>query len=114
MKHVTQREVDLRFEAANTAILIRSQAAEKAIDLASEAMNLRLERMNEFREQLQQERGEYIKQSDLSPIMQRLDTLEKLSNIAKGRDLGLLGIALLAVGSLIAFAGNILIKVLGG
>ncbi len=73
-----QRYVDIRFEASEKAVALveklmvtRFTSAEKAVAEAKEAMGIRLDRMNEFREQLASERSDYARRAEVELYVQR-------------------------------------------
>jgi hypothetical protein len=87
---LTDREVVTLKEYINVLILNlekrldeRNRLQEIALDKAAETLRLRLETMNEFRDQINKERGEYITRKELDLI---LKPLEKHSSFMEGRD----------------------------
>lgn len=90
------------------------EAIERSTASAKEAVDERLLRMNEFREQLNQERGQYVTRIELESIKEKVDrsatrdevgAIKDFMNVSRGRDTVLLWlgsglIALLVTGIL--------------
>ncbi len=88
-----QRYVDTRFKAQADAddriekmINFRFTSAEKAVEEAKDAMSIRLDRMNEFREQLASERGEYARKEDLRRLEELIRNIENEGNIRRAQE----------------------------
>lgn len=64
-------------------------AQETALARADETMTIRLEGMNEFRRQLDRERGSYVTgdrmEDKIAPLIARLDLLERAQSNMSGR-----------------------------
>lgn len=54
---------------------IRYESQEKALSLADQTMKERLDRMNEFREQITDERGQYVTRKELLGIISAVATI---------------------------------------
>lgn len=119
--------VDQRFAASDKDTRQQLMALERHIDLkfahqddsvdkANTAMTIRLERMNEFREQLTTERANYARKdqvesnlgslaastrSDLEAIRADLRALQNTDNRNRGRDLGIMSLGMTGLFTLI-------------
>lgn len=73
--------MDAGFLALHQEMNLRFSAIDRAQDLAARTLEARLEGMNEFREQIQQERGEYVRvsvfENRAAELARRLNFLEK-------------------------------------
>lgn len=95
---VNRRELDTRLAALHQLLDARDKATAIALDKATEALDIRLERMNEFRDQITTERAEYARKDQVDQMFsaQRQDIrqLQDRQTKAQGRDLGLFSLAL--------------------
>ncbi len=94
--HVTRRELDQRFAAQERYLESINRASAVAISKAEEALNMRLERMNEFREQIQSERVNYVRKEQLEVMEARIYAALRPLQDSGQRNLGLLGTGIAA------------------
>ncbi len=72
---------------------------EKALDITANALHEKLQEMNQFRLQLEQERALYVKNKDLEPLFDRIRKLEDRGSNLDGRFWALgIGLTLLTSG----------------
>jgi hypothetical protein len=99
-----EKEIDGLERTINDKFNLNSEAVNKATDV----MNERLLRMNEFRDQINRERSDYLTKEMFEalnkPIIDRLSKLESRSDYERGRDTTLITI----VGLLTGVGGAIL------
>lgn len=77
--------VDRIFSELEKAHNAQLQAAEKALGATAMALEARLETMNQFRSQIQEERGEYVRRDQLDPLLERLRKVEDRGSNMDGR-----------------------------
>jgi len=87
-------------EKAHTA---QWAASQKALDAASAALGARLERMNEFREQIREERVTYVRRDQFDPLVETIREIEDWRSNMKGR-LWALGVGLAILTTVIDLA----------
>ena len=84
-----QQYVERLISHENALNLERFAAIEKALQKADEAMNIRLEGMNEFRRQLEAQEHRYAQLSQLNSLSEKLDIrlnrLERAESIMSGK-----------------------------
>lgn len=61
------------------------RAAEREIDAKSKALEIRLESMNEFRDQIQNERAEYARKENMKELSDRVSKVELSISNQSGR-----------------------------
>ena len=80
----------------------REKSATAALDLAQRTLNIRLEHMNEFREQVLSERAQFVSgekiEAMIVPLATRLDVLQKQSQWRLGRD-AVIGVVGMLIGT---------------
>ena len=98
---VTLREIDIRFADLYKYMAASAEATKIALDKAATDLDVRLEHMNEFRAQIDKERGSYAQKSDLDVAISdlRADMWKLVSmGFAGGVAIGAAGLKLLAGG----------------
>jgi len=86
MGEVSLREyIESLLEERQKAQDLQWQSAQRALEAADAALRVRLERMNEFRAQIQEERALYVRRDQLEPILQRLQEAENTESNLGGR-----------------------------
>ena len=88
--HIALRDYVERLMAHESALnMERFAAMEKAMTKASEAMNIRLEGMNEFRRQIEAQEQRYAERSQLQALAEkvefRLSKLERAESVMSGK-----------------------------
>jgi chromosome segregation ATPase len=63
----------------------RFKSLQRAVDKAEESLTLRLESMNEFRAQINNERRYYVSKAELESLEERLNKLENAQSKMEGR-----------------------------
>ena len=81
-------------------------AAHRALDLATKGLHDRFEQVNQFREQVLQERGVFVRRELLDTIYERLTRLELVGSNLAGRWAGVALMAALIGGTLGAMASH--------
>jgi hypothetical protein len=74
---VMQEELNGRYYAMQSDVDRRFLEAKTAVQLATGALDKRLEAMNELRQQIASERGRYATKDDLAALKERFDTSHK-------------------------------------
>jgi hypothetical protein len=95
------RRCDAALEAQAQTDKLRHQAAEARIQKANEVLDYRLAEMNNFREQINQERAEYLRREiyerDHSALSERVKNLEIVRGEQAGRTAAYASVAAFAV-----------------
>jgi hypothetical protein len=74
---VMQEELNGRYQAMHTDVDRRFLEAKSAAQLATGALDKRLEAMNELRQQIASERGQYATKEDLAALGERFNVAHK-------------------------------------
>lgn len=73
------------FDEKDTAHLAQLDSAERALSLATESLSHRLESMNQFRKQLEDERIKYVREERFQMVLDRLRLVEEHDAARSGR-----------------------------
>jgi hypothetical protein len=86
MNEVPLRQyVERIFDEKDRAHLAELESAERALALATESLTHRLESMNQFRKQLEDERAKYVREERFQMVLDRLRTVEEHDAARAGR-----------------------------
>ena len=77
--------VERIFAEKDTAHLAQLESAERALFLATENLSHRLESMNQFRKQLEDERVKYVREERFQMVLDRLRMVEEHDASRSGR-----------------------------
>jgi hypothetical protein len=111
--------VERVFDEKQKALELAFSAQQKALELATRALELRLEKLNELRQEVTQDRGNYVTkdkhESDMGLLLSKIEDLKTNQTLNTGRGSGLSlawGVALSLIGVIgtIAFVIDIIIK----
>jgi len=100
------REKDKAYDAA-----LKSQ--KESLELAADVLSHKLEMMNQFRAQVLEERGLYVRREQLDAVIDRLQKLEE-TDANRGGRLWAVGIGLAIVAALLSTLVTIALRHIGG
>ena len=100
--------VDLRFKEWERSHKSMIEAERRALELASDSLNQRLDHMNEFRRQIQSERLDYVRKETVAQLLASrqvvVDELIKRIEILENWKANVLGRLLIFGGAVVAIA----------
>ena len=100
------REKDKAYDAA-----LRAQR--ESLELAANALSHRLETMNQFRAQVLEERGLYVRHDQLQGLIERMQKLEE-TDANRGGRLWAVGIGLMITAALLGTLVTLALRHIGG